>query len=73
MAGPLGPAHALVRTVEGAVPVKGILNFTGMTIGGWIGWAIGKPVSLYTAFIISFVGTGVGLYAAIKVTKALVP
>lgn len=53
--------------------MKGILNFIGMMIGGWIGWAIGKPISLYTAFIISIVGTGVGLYAAMKVTKAFLP
>jgi len=52
--------------------VKGILNFALMTIGGWIGWAIGKPLSLYTAIMLSFVGSGVGLYFAIRVTKALI-
>ncbi len=53
--------------------MKGILNFTGMTIGGWIGWVIGQPVSIFTAYMLSAVGTGVGLYAAIRVTKALLP
>lgn len=49
--------------------MKGILNFAGMTVGGWIGWMIGAPVSLFTAFIVSIVGTGLGLYAAQRLTK----
>ena len=40
-----------------------LLAFVGMTIGGWIGWALGAPISIFTAFILSMVGTGVGLWA----------
>ena len=50
-----------------------LLNFLGMTIGGWIGWAIGAPVSIFTAFMVSAVGTGVGLYAAQRLAKRLLP
>jgi len=50
-----------------------IFNFIGMTIGGWLGWALGSPVSIFTAFIVSIVGTGVGLYAAQRVSRALLP
>lgn len=53
--------------------MKGILNFIGMTIGGWIGWAIGAQISIFTAYMVSMVGTGLGLYAAIRVTKRLMP
>lgn len=53
--------------------MKGMLNFIGMTIGGWIGWAIGAQVSIFTAYMVSMVGTGLGLYAAIRVTKQLMP
>lgn len=53
--------------------MKGILNFAGMTIGGWLGWALGAKVSIFTAFIIGVVGTGLGLYAAQRVTRALLP
>jgi hypothetical protein len=42
--------------------VKGLLNLVGMSVGGWIGWALGAQVSLFTAFILGFVGTGAGLY-----------
>ena len=53
--------------------MKGFLNFVGMTIGGWIGWAIGAYVSIFTAYMVSMVGTGLGLYFAMKVTKAILP
>jgi hypothetical protein len=53
--------------------MRGALNFIGMTVGGWIGWQLGIPLSLFTAFVASMVGTGVGLYAAQRVTKRLLP
>ncbi len=51
--------------------MKGILNLAGMTLGGWIGWVVGAPISIFTAFVVSMVGTGLGLYAAQRVTRAL--
>lgn len=53
--------------------MKSILNLMGMTIGGWIGWAMGAQVSVFTAYVVSVVGTGLGLYAAIRTTKHLLP
>jgi len=53
--------------------MKGILNFMGITIGGWIGWVVGAQVSVFTAYVVSVVGTAVGLYAAIRTTKHLLP
>jgi len=53
--------------------MKGILNFVGMTVGGWIGWTLGASVSIFTAFVVSMVGTGLGLYAAQRLTKHLLP
>ena len=53
--------------------MRGILNFLGMTVGGWIGWQLGALVSLFAAFVVSMVGTGLGLYAAQRVTRALLP
>ncbi len=51
--------------------MKGILNFLAMAAGGWIGWFIGAPLGLFTAFVVSMVGTGVGLWVAIRFTKAM--
>ena len=48
-----------------------IFNLMGMTIGGWLGWWLGAFVSIFTAFIVSMVGTGLGLYAMRRFTKGL--
>jgi hypothetical protein len=50
-----------------------LLNLVGMTVGGWLGWQLGILVSFFTAFLIGMVGTGLGLYAAQRVSKRLLP
>lgn len=39
-------------------------GFLGMSVGGWIGWWAGAHVGFMTAFMVSMVGTGAGLYVA---------
>ena len=39
-----------------------LFGFLGATIGGWIGWYLGAGIGIVTAFTVSMVGTGVGLY-----------
>ncbi|MET0398774.1 MAG: hypothetical protein ABW277_18430 [Longimicrobiaceae bacterium] len=39
-----------------------MLGFLGMTVGGWAGWWAGAHVGITTAFMVSMVGTGAGLY-----------
>lgn len=41
-----------------------LVSFIGMTIGGAIGWYAGNLVGVMTAFILSCVGTGLGLWVA---------
>ena len=43
--------------------MKGLLQFIGMTAGGWLGWVAGAPISTFTAFIVSVIGTAIGLWA----------
>ena len=50
-----------------------LLNLIGMTIGGWLGWELGILISVFSAFIIAMVGTGLGLYASQRVLKRLLP
>ena len=52
--------------------MKRLLDLMAMSLGGWVGWTAGALVSTFTAFVVSVVGTGVGLYAARKVSKRLV-
>lgn len=53
--------------------MKGLLNLIGMSVGGWVGWALGSQLSFFTAFIASVVGTGVGLYFAQRTLSRLLP
>ena len=53
--------------------MKRFLNFAGMSAGGWIGWFLGQPISFFTAFMVSMVGSGVGLYFTRKAMKRLLP
>jgi hypothetical protein len=46
-----------------------MLNFLGMTLGGYVGWYLGAPISFFTAFMLSMVFTGVGLWGAIWVQR----
>ena len=58
----------------GRYSMKGFLNFFGMSVGGWIGWALGAQVSIFTAFIVSImVGTGLGLFYTRRALKRLLP
>ena len=50
-----------------------LLALLGTTAGGYLGWALGAPVGLMTAFFLSVVGTGVGLYAARRLGQHLIP
>ena len=40
-----------------------LLTFLGATLGGAIGWWLGARVGIMTAFIMSMLGTGAGIYA----------
>ena len=41
--------------------------FVGSSIGGTIGWWLGAYVGTMTAFMLSMVGTGLGIYVARRV------
>ena len=39
-----------------------LLAWVGATLGGAVGWWAGAPMGMMTAFVLSVVGTGAGLY-----------
>jgi hypothetical protein len=41
----------------------------GATIIGWVGWWLGSFVGIMTAFFLSVIGTGVGIYAGRKIAR----
>ena len=46
-----------------------LFSFIGATVGGYAGWALGAPVGITTAFIVSMVGTGIGMYYGRKIAQ----
>ncbi|HET7321411.1 MAG TPA: hypothetical protein VFI96_02880 [Longimicrobiaceae bacterium] len=46
-----------------------LFYFIGAFVGSWVGWAIGARFSFFAAFLLSIVGTGVGIYAAARVMR----
>lgn len=46
-----------------------LLWFIGATVGGWVGWWLGEQFGgVFTAFVVSMVGTGAGIYWARRYT-----
>ena len=46
-----------------------LFGFLGATLGGYAGWAAGALVGTGTAFVLSIVGTGVGIYVGRRVAR----
>lgn len=38
-------------------------------MGGWIGWSAGAAISVFAAFMIGLVGTGLGMYAGYRLAS----
>jgi hypothetical protein len=53
-------AHSFLR-------MKQLFGFLGATVGSGVGWWLGAHVGFMTAFLLSVVGTGVGIYAAYRI------
>jgi hypothetical protein len=41
-----------------------VFAFIGATLGGALGWWVGSVVGIMTAFFLSTIGTGIGVYLA---------
>jgi hypothetical protein len=48
-----------------------LLGFTGATVGGYAGWALGSPAGPFVGFLVSMVGTGLGMYCGRRLAQAL--
>jgi hypothetical protein len=57
-----------LATTTGIYMIK-LAAFGGSTVGGYIGWFVGAKFGFMTAFILSMIGTGAGMYYAAKAMK----
>jgi hypothetical protein len=46
-----------------------LFGFIGATAGGYLGWWIGAPAGVMTAFMVSMLGTGAGMYVGRKLAS----
>jgi len=46
-----------------------LFSFIGATAGGYAGWALGAMVGFTTAFMVSMVGTGIGMYYGRQIAR----
>ncbi|HJP58456.1 MAG TPA: hypothetical protein VJ865_00585 [Gemmatimonadaceae bacterium] len=46
-----------------------LFSFIGATIGGYAGWFVGAKIGMTTAFIVSMIGTGVGMYYGRRIAQ----
>ena len=49
--------------------MRKLFSFIGATIGSYAGWALGASVGMTTAFMVSMVGTGLGMYFGHRIAK----
>jgi uncharacterized membrane protein YbhN (UPF0104 family) len=48
-----------------------LLTLLGASVGSAIGWWLGARVGMMTAFVVSMVGTGLGIYAGRRIAQTL--
>jgi len=46
-----------------------MLSLAGSILGGWIGWALGSRFGVFTAYLVSLVGSALALYWCRRLTK----
>jgi hypothetical protein len=46
-----------------------LFAFIGATIGSYAGWFLGARIGFTTAFMVSMVGTGIGMYYGHRIAK----
>jgi hypothetical protein len=49
--------------------MKKFLIFVGMTVGGWVGWVAAERWGIMAAFIVSTLGSLVGVIIAWKIGR----
>ena len=61
-AGAVRPLSELDRAIWRGYHMSKLLGFVGATVGGYAGWAVGALAGPFTAFVVSMIGTGFGMY-----------
>jgi uncharacterized membrane protein SpoIIM required for sporulation len=47
-----------------------LFSFIGATVGSYAGWFVGAMVGMPTAFVVSMIGMGVGIYFGRRIARS---
>lgn len=47
-----------------------LFSFIGATVGSYAGWFLGAMVGMPTAFVVSMIGMGVGIYFGRRIARS---
>lgn len=50
-----------------------VIVMIASTLGGSVGWWVGSGVGFMTAFLVSIVGTGIGIYYGRRLARNILP
>ena len=53
--------------------MRRLFGIVGSIIGSYAGWALGAPAGIMTAYMLSAVATGVGLWAGFRLAQRYFP
>jgi hypothetical protein len=45
--------------------------FVGMNVGGWVGWSLAENLGLMSAFLVSGIGSIIGVYLGWLIARRL--
>jgi uncharacterized membrane protein YeaQ/YmgE (transglycosylase-associated protein family) len=49
--------------------INKLVGFIGATVGSYAGWFLGARVGMMTAFMLSVVGTGLGIFVSQRIVR----
>ena len=49
--------------------MKKIVLLSSITIFSWVGWLMGEQFGMMTAYLLSFAGSLIGVYAGVKANR----
>lgn len=51
--------------------IKPLVLMITVMLGGWLGWVVGRPLGIMTAYFIAVAGASVGLYIGRRIQRQM--
>lgn len=57
----------MLKSVREEDRLERMFGLIGAALGGWLGWAVGSPFSIYAGLFASLLGTAAGIWFARRI------